>query len=503
MKATEPEVPSWANMRFKHNPAALPAALVVGSLLIGFFFMRPNMGEPDSYREALSALKYLDESTYSSYWDHPLTMYFFVVGTRVARAISAEQATVLNTLAVLFGAASIWPFFQLVAWLVNRKAALFASIALIISPTFLEFSAYLSHEIIGFAFALWAVYFFQRVLDHGGRAAAILFGCFFAATWCARPSGVFFISMPLLILFLFHVRGTGAWRPLARLSIFAAGGAVVCLAAVYRPALVQHLASYSSDFLFTYYELGRYYKSSFFIALSALTPALLALGVLGLAVLLFRRKYLLVFLAGSWIASAYVFYSGMYSMNRYFLVLLPPALLLVFSAGDELDEVLPAKWKSVHPAKAAALLIVAVAALGPNLSELLYARHNDDDKQAATEVGRAVGRNLLFTTAAEPMILYYNRENPPETVYLVTEYSPGKVVMKVDMLRLAQQRLREGRPVFLTQEIIPHFRFVQVDAQCEPVFEYRFRKLNRNIRALRLFRLTELRIASDRLSGSG
>ncbi|UCD56350.1 MAG: hypothetical protein JSV16_11000, partial [Candidatus Hydrogenedentota bacterium] len=103
--------------------AAIPLILGTISLFIGLFFIRPNMGEPDSYRDALSAFQYIDDGTYGSYWDHPLTMYFFVAATRLAMAFDMSQTTVLNTLAVLLGSASVWPFYQLVRRLVNWQTA--------------------------------------------------------------------------------------------------------------------------------------------------------------------------------------------------------------------------------------------------------------------------------------------------------------------------------------------------------------------------------------------
>jgi 4-amino-4-deoxy-L-arabinose transferase-like glycosyltransferase len=463
--------------------------LTLACFVIGLFFMRPNMGEPDSYREALSALKYIDEGVYSSYWDHPLSMYVFVAGTRIARFTGIEQVRLLNLLAVVLGALSVLPFFQITEKLTDRRTAVFASAALIFSPAFIEFSSYLSHEIVGFSFALWAVYLFQRALESRRRVTVLLFGFFFAATWCARPSAIFFIAPPLLVLFIFHVREKQEWNALMRAFLFAPAGAVGCLAAVYRPALVRHLQSYSSSFLFTYYEFGRYYKSSYLILQSALTPVVLALVLAASVLLVAKRKYLIIFFAGSWIITTYVFYSGMYSMQRYFLILLPPALILIFAGANVLDiDAISRKVKRAYLSKAAVFLLLILAALGPNLPKLFYVHKNNDDKTAATNIGRMVGRNLLFTTASEPMLLFYNRENTPETVYLVTEYSPGKVVMKMDALHLAEERLRQGRPVFMTGEIIRHFSFVPVAAEYQLVWDSR---------PLQLYRLTSLRFTDN------
>jgi len=478
--------------------------IVAATFVIGLFFMRPNMGEPDSYREALSAIRYIDKGIYSSYWDHPLTMYIFVAGTLIARALNVEQVTVLNLFAVIFGTLSVWAFLRLSAELLNRRVALFASAGLMLSPNFLEFSTYLSHEIVGFAFALWAVFLFVRLLKVQRRTSAFVFGLLFAASWCARPSSIFFISPPLVVLLLFHLKEQREWAILPKLAVFAVFGMAICFGAVYRPALVRHLSSYSSNFLATYYAIGKYYQSSTMIAISAMTPVLLGLMVLSLTILLIRKRYMLSLFAASWILSPYAFYTGMYSMHRYFLVLLPPALLLVFAAADEMDVTsLMMRWKSVQPAKAAALLLLLLGALGPKVPDLLYARQNNDDKDAAIAIGEAVGDNLLFTTAPEPMLLYYNREHPPETVYLVTEYRPGIVAMKMDMLNLAKQRLRQGRPVFATGEILRQFQYAHVSANSEAVLDFHFGRLNRMLPSLQLFRLTSLEITGVSSGGKG
>jgi hypothetical protein len=58
--------------------------------------------------------------------------------------------------------------------------------------------------------------------------------------------------------------------------------------------------------------------------------------------------------------------------------------------------------------------------------------------------------------------------------------------MRMDKLQLAQEHLREGRPVFATDEIIRQFQFVGINAEFELVWEYK---------SLGLFRITGLRPA--------
>lgn len=469
-----------AGTRFLGDPA--PFILVTACFFIGFLFMRPNLGEPDSYREALSALRYIHEGIYSSYWDHPLTMYLFVAATRLARAFDAEDVRVLNTVAVSLGAASIWPFFRLVSELVNRRTALFATASLIVSPVFIRFSGYLSHEIAGFAGALWSLYLFERTLTKRSRSYALAAGLCFAATWAARPNSAMFIAPPLIVLI---VCGRNALRELldvTKLLLFAVLGSLICLLLVYRPALVDHLASFSGAFLARFYEFGRYTKSTSMIALESLTPVLVALTALGLVALLRKRRLFVALFAGSWILTAYLFYTGMYSMHRYFLALAPPCLLLCFGGADTLDSRF-ADRRFGHPTKTCAALLILFGALGPNVPDLWYLSRVNDDRAASEAVGQIVGQNLLFTTSPEPMVRYYNRDRPPETIYLVTEYSPGKVVMDMEALRLAHKRLSENRPVYATGEIIRQLRFRGVESAFELVWEYK---------GLHLYRVTQL-----------
>ena len=84
------------------------------------------------------------------------------------------------------------------------------------------------------------------------------------------------------------------------------------------------------------------------------------------------------------------------------------------------------------------------------------------------------------------MIDYYNRDNPPETVYLITELKPGALEMNADALRLAQRRLGSGRPVYATGLILEHFKHLNIDVNAESVWEYK---------SLRLFHLTRMDVA--------
>ena len=97
----------------------------------------------------------------------------------------------------------------------------------------------------------------------------------------------------------------------------------------------------------------------------------------------------------------------------------------------------------------------------------------------ATEIGRLVGPELLFTTSLRPTINYYNRESPPETVYLITELEPGTLRMDTEAFQRAFMRLRQGRPVFATGIIIEHFRYLNIDFDAVLVWEYKQWKLLR------------------------
>ncbi|GAB4343111.1 MAG: hypothetical protein Kow0099_21220 [Candidatus Abyssubacteria bacterium] len=447
------------------------------------------MGEPDSYREALSALKYIHEGVYSSYWDHPLTMYVFVAATRLALALGLAQAKMLNTTAVLFGAAAVWPFYRLTERLTNGSTAAFATLGLILSPVFLKFSTYLSHEIVGFAFALWSLHLVESTFSRPARFKAAAAGFCLAATWSARPIVAMILAAPLIVLLLRQCRTRDKVAALTRLIPFALLGFVLCLALVYTPALIEHLRSYSGKFLFTYYEFGRYIRSTTLIGIESLTPALVALTALGCAALIAYRAWSLLVFGLVWIVPGYLFYTGMYSMHRYFLALLPPFILLCFAGADRIDDGFGRCWRFPYPAKTLVFLFLLVASLFPSVPEILYLARVNEDQAVSEAIGDIVGPNLLFTTAPEPMILYYNPERPPETVYLVTEYRPGQVVMRTDALQDARRRLAHGRPVFATGDIVRQIEFAGIDAEFEFVWEFRGRSVTLN-----LYRITGLNL---------
>ncbi|MBI5116809.1 glycosyltransferase family 39 protein [Candidatus Poribacteria bacterium] len=483
--------PSRADSTKGSVQGAVPFVIGMAYFFMGLFFVRPNMGEPDSYREALSALQYIDSGTYGSYWDHPLTMYVFVAATRCAHALGWSQIATLNTLAIVLGSISVWPFYHSVRKLANWQTAAFASAALILSPAFIRFSTYLSHEITGFALASWSIYFLLKTLESRSRTWALAFGFCFASTWSARPNGAIFLALPLLILTV-HEFGRKDFAVAMRLFCFASLGFSGCILLVYRPALIMHLTSRSGRFFFTFYEFGRYAGSTTLAAMQSATPALVILSTAGCIALFLRKRRLIALFSVAWIMVAYVFYTGMYSVHRYFLVLLPPLLMLSFAGADALDDLM--KRRFGHSVKTAVFLLLLLVSLWPNLPDLLYLRNVDDDRLASETTGQLVGRNLLFTTADGPMIRYYNYESPPEIVYLVTEYTPGRLTMKVDALRLAQERLRMGMPVFATEEIVEQLEHAGVEARYDLVWEYK---------RMRLYRLSSLRFDDRQAIGNG
>ena len=147
----------------------VPLILSIVCFLTGLFFLRPELGDPDSYREALSAIQYIEEGTYGSYWDHALSMYLFVLATRLAFVFGWNQITALNALAALLASLSVWPFYHIVRKLVNRETAACAAAALITSPLLIRVSIYLSHEVVGYTLALWSIYLFGLTLSEKNK----------------------------------------------------------------------------------------------------------------------------------------------------------------------------------------------------------------------------------------------------------------------------------------------------------------------------------------------
>ena len=461
-----------------------PIIFVVLYFLVGLFFRRPDMGDPDSYRQALSAFAYVEEGIYSAYWDFPLTMYVFVFGTYLADWLGLYQLAVLNTLAVALGAASVWPVYQLVRGLVSPRAAPFAAAAYVLSPTLIRYSTYLSHEIVGFAFAIWSVYLFERALARDDRVTPFAFGLFFGAAFAARTNGAAFIVPPLLVL-LFREKGRFKPREVGKLALFSLLGFALCLLIAHRPDTMLRFKARMDVWFFTYYEIGQFVVRTTRTAFQSLTPALVAAAAAGACALLLFRKRFVALLCAVWIMTVYMFYVGMDICRlKFFLVLVPACMLLVFAGAHEIDSRLPlGRKRDLHAAKLVAVLVLVLLSLMPSLPELMYVRKSKDDERIAKGIGGVVGRELLFTTSLKPMIEYYNHDDPPETIYLITELRPGKLTVDIEALRDAQLRLREGRPVFATGIIVDFFEHLAVDFEAEPVWEYGTQ---------RLFRLTRL-----------
>lgn len=474
---------------------ALPLILSLLYMLIGLFFLRPSMGDPDSYRQALSALDYIERGLYTAYWDFPLTMYTFVVGTRLASALCADQLITLNVIAVLLGALTVWPLYQIVRRIVNPQAAAFAALAYIFSPTLIRFSTYLSHEIVGFACAIWSVYLFERAIARESRLIAFFFGLLFGATCVARTNGAAFIVPPLIVLF-FARKGGFNWPVIRKLVPIALLGVSGCALLIHRPTTVLRFEARIRTWFFTYYEIGQFLKRTTLTALDSLTPALMILALIAAIVLVVRRKYFTFMFGAVWFFTVYLFYVGMdYCRLKFFLVVVPPCLLIVFAGADQIDEWIRARGKKFIPAaKLVVLMVLLLVSLGPSLSYLMPTRQVNDDKIAAEQIGEIVRRELLFIAAFQPAVKYYNRDAPPETIYVITEHRPGELRVDMKGLNLALARLREGRPVFIMDIFVKHFELLGIEAVVEPVWEYKSR---------RMYHITELDMINARITSIG
>ena len=485
MELSVENAPRQSNAIEKFSSLALPIILSIACFFIGLFFLRPVLGDPDSYREALSAIQYIEDGTYGSYWDHALSMYLFVVGTYFASAFGWNQITGLNVLAALAASLSVWPFYHVVRRLVNWPTAACASIALVSSPLLIHLSTYLTHEVAGYTLALWSIYFFELALSRKNRILAFGFGMSFAATWAARPNGALFIGLPLLVLLIQRTIGSD-YKYLKSLISYSLLGFVLVLLPIYRPELVSQLISRSDRVFSGQYFIGQYFDSTTHIAIRALTPVLLVLAMGGIAVLLVMKRWFIALLCAVWIFPVYVFYLGMGCRHKYFLVFLAPCLLLSFTAADAIDERFPFGRKNhLHAAKILVLLLLLAASLGPNVPEIMELRKSRDNEIIGRGIGAVVGRNLLFGTSEGPLVRYYNRENPPQTVYLLITHTPGSVKVSIENVQLAQDHLTIGNPVFATDVVIEHLRLSDFDMAYEPVWKYG---------SMRLFRITRLKV---------
>jgi 4-amino-4-deoxy-L-arabinose transferase-like glycosyltransferase len=463
----------------------LPLILSLACLLVGLFFLRPVLGDPDSYREALSAIQYIEEGTYGSYWDHALSMYFFVFGTLMAAALGWNQITGLNVVAALMASLSVWPFYHLVRRLVNWQTAAFASAALISSPLLIRVSVYLTHEVVGYAFALWSVYLFELAVSKKKKSFALGFGLAFAATWAARPNGAVFIGLPILVLLIWRTTRSD-FGHLRTLLSYAFLGFVLVLLLIYRPELISQFITRSDVLFSSQYFFGQY-PSTTPIAIRALTPVLVVLTFVAIAVLLLLKKWPFVLFGAIWIFPVYVFYLGMGCRHKYFVVLLAPCLFLLFTAANSIDErVMIKKRRHLHAIKILVLLLLLAGSLAPNVSDIFRLRNSRDFEIIGRKIGETVDGNLLLGTSEIPLVAYYSKENPPQSLYFLITHRPDSVKASIEHIRLAQHHLEMGSPVFATDIVIDHLKLPGFDLAIEPVWEYK---------SMRLFRITRLDIS--------
>jgi hypothetical protein len=337
---------------------------------------------------------------------------------------------------------------------------------------------------------LWSLYLFDLALARKSKSLAFGFGLSFAATWAARPNGALFIGLPLLTLLVHHSRETGI-ETSRRLFPYAVLGLFMTLLPIYRPTLVMKLLN-RSDVLFSdQYFFGRYVVSTTETALTALTPVLVILALAGVGILLVMKKRFVVLFCCLWIVPVYLFYTGMGCRHRYFLALLPPCLLLAFAAAGALDREFEAIRK-YHLAKLFALVLLLSLGLAPDIIYLNRLRTSRDHEIIGRGIGEVVGQNLLLATSEIPLIQYYNRDHPPETIYFLFTYRPDSVKVRIEHVDLVQHRLRMGFPVFATEIVIKHLRLPGFDIEAKPVWEYH---------SIRVFQITKLVIRDTGMFG--
>jgi hypothetical protein len=291
--------------------------------------------------------------------------------------------------------------------------------------------------------------------------------------------------MPALLVLFLHERPRLKAADVGRFLVLALLGFGACLLLVHRPETVLRFFARLNVWFGTYYEVGRFIGRTTGTALESLTPALVMATLVGLAALIAFRGFFVAILGSVWILTVYLFYAGMDICRlKFFLVVLPPCLLLTFAGADRIDDWIRLKFgRARHFVKVVVLVLLLAGSLGPNLPDLLYIRKVNDDKIVAETVGAVVDGELLFVTSMEPMIQYYNRANPPETAYAVDQVDPDTLSINAEAIHLAQQRLSEGRPVFAMDVVIPHLQHVGIEMDYELASEYK---------SVRMFRFTRL-----------
>ncbi len=249
-----------------------------------------------------------------------------------------------NLLSLLLFAAGIWPFYRLAEKYTQRRAAWWAVIFLLTQPIIILISGQASADGLSFAFALWFLFFADKLIENGHAVwlvPAILFGSFSAVTKLPLFMSVGLTSC--LLLMGRAPRSAKRW-----LLLMAAGGVSgllffawtrytdSCLAQAEFPYVDLSL-SRNPDMWRWYFGDWHYRLSPFnwgkggWAALNCLFGSFALVALAAWALFFSSNK-----LAKAWLIAALVttlIFSHLVLVHRHYFILYSPAIAMLCAAG--------------------------------------------------------------------------------------------------------------------------------------------------------------------------
>lgn len=471
--------------------------VVIIAVIARLIFVHPGLGEPDSYREAFSALQYLEQGTFSFYWDHPLNMWILVAVSYLAHFLNIAPHIIANILAVILGSLTLFPWM----WSINIIAGIRISFAwgvcLALHPVFIYYSTYWNHENTGMFFTALAFASWIWSIKNNRKGRFFVFGIFYGLALTSRY--YYALGLVPVLALAFYLLQDKEEINLEGLSITIPGILLTFAALVPRDTLGAWVGS--SYYLFI--SWWGYVNQTLQLAWNDLGGAVIVGPIFYILIWLKGFKKEALFVAG-WIVPYFLFCLNYPTFSRYLLVSYMGIWYLVIrgcniliapgisssSESVEYPEEFNMELSDNNNSKTTIskrkdqikrnIIIVLLLALllgsswfstssvRPLKKNML--KKTNKDQIIANEIVKRVGDNLLLIYSWQTMLLYYNFDKPQKCIYVIKRM--GNKRSRLAGVNEAIEEINKGLPVYATRLALRLYRNAHLQVEADLVWEY-------------------------------
>lgn len=375
-------------------------------------------------------------------------------------------------LSAFLGSLALIPIFLFLRQVASPWSAFFSCLALALSPYYLRYTTYYIHEVPGFFFFHLILYLTSVSFEKRKALLYLSFGLAMGALASLRvPSAL--LLLPLLIFLVLWKKMYQRPREVMKLLSFSFLGFLGMVLLLFWPQPIRSafLGRASTYFSITYSLFGHAGVATR-LFLNEVSPPLLLAFLGAVAYLFFKKQYFIGLLSLTWVVPIYLFYTGVAFQGaryggRFFLCSLPGLILPVFYAAEVLvreDVKSLVRLPELSRRAQRGLLLFAQGLLllllffRPFIAQLpmFHVLSNfDPNAFIAEKVMEVAHDNLILVGSIEPLLHYYAFPQEPDTFYLTGGRDGGKTFyIKEEGIRLAQERLRDGQQVYITDDAL-------------------------------------------------